>query len=212
MNDHKTVYVEQHEGGEAPPEKIMSETDLPGMEDGSGKRKRNRGRDRDQGPDSDTDTDSDQDRPDARTDSDDDKTDPNDDKTDPNDDHTVRVHKLNTRPTTLSNELNERIRGSLDDDSEDESSSEEDDDDKSMTTNELLAVDPLYFRLNKFLQSDDGHSVANMMQKMIAQMSKLNELIEQKNAVLETKMIDQMAKLNTNMERLVERRSKSSAD
>lgn len=201
MNDHKTVHVDQHEGGEAPPEKIMSETDLPGMEDGSGKRKRNRNR----GRDSDTETNSDQDPLDTRTDSD-------DDKTDPNDDHVVMVNKLNTSPTTPSNELNERIRGSLDDDSEDESSSEEDDDDKSMTTNELLAVDPLYFRLNKFLQSDDGHSVANMMQKMIAQMSKLNELIEQKNAVLETKMIDQMAKLNTNMERLAERRSKSSAD
>ena len=203
MNDHKTVYVEQHEGGEAPPERIMSETDLPGMEDVSGKRKRDRGRGRDKGPDSDTDTD-------TETNSDSDV-----DKTDPNGDHTVRVHKLNTRPTTPSNELNERIRGSLDDDDDDDdddSSDEDDDDYKSMTTNELLAVDPLYFRLNKFLQSDDGHSVANMMQKMIAQMSKLNELIEQKNAVLETKMIDQMAKLNTNMERLAERRSKSSSD
>ena len=55
-------------------------------------------------------------------------------------------------------------------------------------------------------------SVANMMQKMIVQLAKLNELVEQKNAVLETKMIEQMAKLNSNMERLAERRSKPSEE
>ena len=201
MSDHKTVYIDHQEGGDAPAKKSMSETDLPGMEDGGGKRKREKG----------TDSDSEAsergaDRKETHFD-DDTESEPDDKDRAP-----VSVHKLNAdEPVSVKKVLDERIRGSLDDDSS-SSGSDEEDDYKSMTTNELLAVDPLYFRLNRFLQSDDGHSVANMMQKMIVQLTKLNELIEQKNSVLETKMIEQMALLNTNMERLAERRSKPSEE
>ena len=203
MSDHKTVYVDHQEGGDAPTKKIMSETDLPGMEDGGGKRKRPEG------------TDSDSEASERGADR---KETLDGDDTESDNEHDkeavsapVSVHKLNAdEAVSVKKVLDERIRSSLDDDSS--SSSDEEDDDKSMTTNELLAVDPLYFRLNRFLQSDDGHSVANMMQKMIVQLAKLNELVEQKNAVLETKMIEQMAKLNSNMERLAERRSKPSEE
>lgn len=53
-------------------------------------------------------------------------------------------------------------------DASSESSSE------SMTTAELLSVDPLYFRLNLFLKSDEGENVANLLKKVCNQLEILN--------------------------------------
>ena len=206
MSDHKTVYIDHQEGGDAPAKKSMSETDLPGMDDGGGKREREKGTDSDSEASEASERGAD--RKETHFDDDTESESEPDDK----DRASVSVHKLNAdEPVSVKKVLDERIRSSLDDDSS-SSGSDEEDDYIPMPTNELLGVDPLYFRLNRFLQSDDGHSVANMMQKMIVQLTKLNELIEQKNSVLETKMIEQMALLNTNMERLAERRSKPSEE
>ena len=46
---------------------------------------------------------------------------------------------------------------------------------ESMTTAELLSVDPLYFRLNLFLKSDEGENVANPLKKVCNQLETLNE-------------------------------------
>jgi len=46
---------------------------------------------------------------------------------------------------------------------------------ESMTTAELLSVDPLYFRLNLFLKSDEGENVANLLKKVCNQLETLNE-------------------------------------
>ena len=46
---------------------------------------------------------------------------------------------------------------------------------ESMTTAELLSVDPLYFRLNLFLKSDEGENVANLLKKVCNQMETLNK-------------------------------------
>lgn len=119
----------------------------------------------------------------------------------------VKVNKMSTNDEDgrdVQTILDERIqeRRVLNDDDDDE---RDDDDKESMTTNELLAVDPLYFRLNLFLQSDEGESVANMMKRMIVQLGKLNETIENKNSVVENKLIEQLSVLNKNIERLVEK-------
>ena len=47
--------------------------------------------------------------------------------------------------------------------------------DESMTTAELLSVDPLYFRLNLFLKSDEGENVANLLKKVCNQLETLNQ-------------------------------------
>ena len=44
----------------------------------------------------------------------------------------------------------------------------------SMTTAELLSIDPLYFRLNLFLKSDEGENVANLLKKVCNQLEILN--------------------------------------
>jgi hypothetical protein len=46
---------------------------------------------------------------------------------------------------------------------------------ESMTTAELLSVDPLYFRLNLFLKSDEGENVANLLKKVCNQLETLNQ-------------------------------------
>ena len=46
--------------------------------------------------------------------------------------------------------------------------------DESMNTAELLSVDPLYFRLNLFLKSDEGENVANLLKKVCNQLETLN--------------------------------------
>ena len=51
--------------------------------------------------------------------------------------------------------------------------------DESMTTAELLSVDPLYFRLNLFLKSDEGENVANLLKKVCNQLETLNQNFDQ---------------------------------
>lgn len=48
------------------------------------------------------------------------------------------------------------------------------DDASSINTDEILKVDPLYLRLTKFLQSEDGESVANTLKKINNQLELLN--------------------------------------
>lgn len=44
----------------------------------------------------------------------------------------------------------------------------------SINTDEILKVDPLYLRLTKFLQTEDGESVANTLKKINNQLELLN--------------------------------------
>jgi hypothetical protein len=48
------------------------------------------------------------------------------------------------------------------------------DDASSINTDEILKVDPLYLRLTKFLQTEDGESVANTLKKINNQLELLN--------------------------------------
>jgi hypothetical protein len=47
-------------------------------------------------------------------------------------------------------------------------------DSDSIATDDILRVDPLYMRLTKFLESDDGESVANTLKKINEQLVNLN--------------------------------------
>tara|TARA_B110000483_G_scaffold236709_1_gene310253 strand:- start:311 stop:778 length:468 start_codon:yes stop_codon:yes gene_type:complete len=67
----------------------------------------------------------------------------------------------------------EELRGSVDKQKASYASSESSN--ESMTTAELLSVDPLYFRLNLFLKSDEGENVANLLKKVCNQMETLNK-------------------------------------
>ena len=44
----------------------------------------------------------------------------------------------------------------------------------SINTEEILKIDPLYLRLTKFLQTEDGESVANTLKKINNQLELLN--------------------------------------
>lgn len=44
----------------------------------------------------------------------------------------------------------------------------------SINTEEILQIDPLYLRLTKFLQTEDGESVANTLKKINNQLELLN--------------------------------------
>ena len=58
-------------------------------------------------------------------------------------------------------------------------------DDKSDTdtvnTQDILDIDPLYFRLNKFLSCDDGKSVAQILNEILLNLQKLNSSLESYN-------------------------------
>ena len=47
-------------------------------------------------------------------------------------------------------------------------------DNESIATIDILRVDPLYLRLTKFLETDDGESVANTLKKINEQLIALN--------------------------------------
>jgi hypothetical protein len=47
----------------------------------------------------------------------------------------------------------------------------------SMDTQEILEVDPLCFRLNTFLKSDDGQSVANLLKEVCVKLDTLNNTL-----------------------------------
>ena len=55
------------------------------------------------------------------------------------------------------------------------------DDASSINTDEILKVDPLYLRLTKFLQNDDGESVANTLKKINNQLELLNTNLSNAN-------------------------------
>ena len=55
---------------------------------------------------------------------------------------------------------------------------EDETDDESVDTNQILAVDPLYYRLNMFLKSDNGESVANLLKGVCDQLDTLHQNFE----------------------------------
>jgi hypothetical protein len=55
---------------------------------------------------------------------------------------------------------------------------EDETDDESVDTNQILAVDPLYYRLNMFLKSDNGESVANLLKGVCDKLDTLNQNFE----------------------------------
>ena len=91
----------------------------------------------------------------------------------------IIIENDDTAESTDSKDEREDANGAPEfDDNQNQTNEVSDDELSSVATEDILSVDPLYFRLNKFLTSDDGTSVANLLHEICQELKRFNNNME----------------------------------